>query len=55
MKLFSEFCYCRASKVMPLRILESICGVMRRRSALPLATNGTQERVDGIEGSVGVS
>ena len=30
MKLVSEFFYCQASKVMPLRILDNICGVMLR-------------------------
>jgi len=31
MKLVSEFFYCWASKVMSLRILDNICGVMLRR------------------------
>ncbi len=33
---------------MIFRILESICGVIQRRSALPLATKGTQERGEVI-------
>ena len=37
---------------MFLRILESICGVMQRRSALPLATNGTQERGEVLQGKM---
>ena len=37
MKLVSEFCYCLASKVMSLRILESICGVMQRNEEMALS------------------
>ena len=37
MKLVSEFCYCLASKVMPLRILESICRVMLRNEEMALS------------------
>ena len=37
---------------MFLRILESICGVMQRRSALPLATTGTQERGEVLQGKM---
>ena len=37
MKLVSEFCYCLASKVMPLRILESICRVMLRKEEMALS------------------
>ena len=37
---------------MFLRIRESICGVMQRRSALPLATKGTQERGEVLQGKM---
>ena len=37
---------------MFLRILEIICGVMQRRSALPLATKGTQERGEVLQGKM---
>ena len=34
LKIVSEFCYCLVSKVIPLRILESNCGVMQRNEAM---------------------
>jgi hypothetical protein len=37
MKLVSEFFYCWASKVMPLRILDNICGVMLRKEEMALS------------------
>ena len=37
MKLVSEFCYCWALKVMPLRILDNICGVMLRNEEMALS------------------
>ena len=41
-----------SENVTALRMRDNCWGVMQRRSALPLATNGTQERGDGIQGEM---
>ena len=39
-----------SENVTALRMRDNCWGVTQRRSALPLATNGTQERGDGVQG-----
>ena len=41
-----------SENVTALRMSDDCWGVTQRRSALPLATNGTQERGDGIQGEM---
>ena len=41
-----------SENVTALRMRDNCWGVTQRRSALPLATNGTQERGDGIQGEM---
>ena len=41
-----------SENVTALRMRDNCWGAMQRRSALPLATNGTQERGDGILGEM---